>query len=497
MGKLTPLTFLQSITGYVAAQQKAPTGSVTTPTGSAAARAPRLATIDPAYSSATYPLVLPKVTFDGETSLTVKRYSVAGPYTPAPGDRVLLVPSGNTFVIIGAINTPGEGGGGGGSVLGAPPGWLLVAASNAPTAVRDVADYLCDGTADDVQIQAAIDAVQAVEGEGVMLSQGDFALTDDVRIEGDDNVDLERDIRLKGMGPANTRITAGAAATAGITVAKVARCHLSGFRVIVDGATHGIASEATHDEDAGWRSFWLSSFKDLQIIGPWDGSHTGFGMHLSAPFRSVFENIDMGGVGNGLRMFSEDAEFNPGDCTVIRMFIDLAGDNAVAYSIESLDEIGNMNQVEFLMCEAITSGTGGTGVFLGGTGPANHIKFRGVNLEQFDTAYHAQGGEGNHIDGNYWELRLGATANTTRVVKFGSAARNCWVKNIGMVYSEDTIRFIESESSDTDLPHLVEHVKFYSEGTVTNDIDTSGAVIRKWIVAEGAGTYGTVTVTPA
>lgn len=486
---MTPLTFLQSVAGYVGAQQRAATS---------ASRNIRLGTIDESYSAATYPLVLPKVTFDGETTLSGKRYSVIGPYEPAPGDRVALVPTGTTYAILGAINTPGTSGGGGGGGTSIPPGWMLVAASNAPTAIKDIADYVCDGTDDHVQIQAAIDAVQALDGKGVLLSQGTFHLGAPVNIDGDDDVDAERDVRVEGCGPANTVLVAGSGIASGIRIRKVARCHLADFRVEVGGATHGIESVATHNSTAGWRSFWLSSFKNLQIIGPWDGSHTGFGMHLSAPFRSVFENIDMGGVGNGLRMFSEDAEFNPGDCTIIRMFCDLAGDDAVAYSIESLDAVGNMNQVEFFMCEGITSGTGGTGIFLGGDGPVNHIKFHGINLEQFDTCFHVEEGEGNHIDGNYWELRLGASSNTTQVIHF-EGCRNNWVKNIGMLYNEGTIYLIKSTATDTNMPNLVEHAKIFTDspGTVTNSIGTSGAVIRKWIVAEGTGTYGTVTVTPA
>ena len=488
-GGMTPLTFLQSVAGYAAAQQQEKTSAV---------RPARIAIIDPSYTAASYPVVLPRVRFEGELTVTTKRYSVVGPYEPAPGDRVVLIPTSTSYAIVGAINTPGAGSGGGGGGTSIPPGWMLVAAYDAPSAVRDIADYVCDGAADQVQIQAAIDAVQAVRGEGVLLSQGNFITDDEINADGDDDVDAERDLHIRGFGPANTIITAGEGLFAGIQIRKVARVHFEGFRVVVSGATHGIASIATHDEGAGWRSFWLSSFKELQIIGPWDGSHTGWGMHLSAPFRSRFANIDMGGVGNGLRMFSEDEEFNPGDCTIDRVFIDLAGDDAVGFSVESLDPIGNMNQVEFRMCEAITSGTGGTGIFLGGDGPVNHIKFYGVNLEQFDTAFDVGEGEGNQIDGNYWELRLGAASNTTRAIRFGDA-RNNWVRNIGMLYTEGTIRLIESTASDTDLPNLVEHVKIFSDtgSTVTNNIGTSGAVIRKWVVAEGAGTYGTVLVTPA
>ena len=50
---------------------------------------------------------------------------------------------------------------------------IVVAASGAPAKVLATADYVCDGTADDVQIQAAIDALPACGGE-VRLSEGTF-----------------------------------------------------------------------------------------------------------------------------------------------------------------------------------------------------------------------------------------------------------------------------------------------------------------------------------
>jgi hypothetical protein len=65
----------------------------------------KLGVIDPAYSSSSYPGTLPKVTFDGESTLSGKRYTVIGSYLPTPGDRVALLPVGNTYVIIGAIDT--------------------------------------------------------------------------------------------------------------------------------------------------------------------------------------------------------------------------------------------------------------------------------------------------------------------------------------------------------------------------------------------------------
>ncbi len=53
---------------------------------------------------------------------------------------------------------------------------FLVAASDANATIIAQADYVCDGTADDVQIQAAIDALPAGGGK-VLLSEGTFSIT--------------------------------------------------------------------------------------------------------------------------------------------------------------------------------------------------------------------------------------------------------------------------------------------------------------------------------
>lgn len=52
--------------------------------------------------------------------------------------------------------------------------YRLVAASGATTNVRNKADYLCDGTDDQVEIQAAVDACLAAGGGVVKLSSGSF-----------------------------------------------------------------------------------------------------------------------------------------------------------------------------------------------------------------------------------------------------------------------------------------------------------------------------------
>ena len=59
---------------------------------------------------------------------------------------------------------------------GAPYACLVVAASDAPAKAKATADYVCDGTHDEVEIQAAIDVAYAAGGGQVQLTAGTFYL---------------------------------------------------------------------------------------------------------------------------------------------------------------------------------------------------------------------------------------------------------------------------------------------------------------------------------
>lgn len=91
------LTFLQSVGGYVASERQ-----------SSADKSIRTGKIDPAWSALDG--LLPKVTFEGESVLSGKRYAYAGGYFPVGGDRVWLVPVGTTYLIVGSVNNPGKQG---------------------------------------------------------------------------------------------------------------------------------------------------------------------------------------------------------------------------------------------------------------------------------------------------------------------------------------------------------------------------------------------------
>ncbi|MFJ8923844.1 hypothetical protein ACIREK_30755 [Streptomyces sp. NPDC102415] len=356
-----------------------------------------------------------------------------------------------------------------------------VASASATPAEKARATYVCDGNADDVQIQAAINAVKAAGGGEVVLSSGTFNLAARILLEGADDVNVEIDIKLRGQGPKSTTLLAGAGLVSGVHLSKVVRAHLSDFGVTVSGGTHGISSATTNAATSGHRSFWHSSFKHLQINGPWDGSHTGWGMHLGSPFRSVFENLEMGGVGNGLRMFSEHADFNPGDCTVTRMFIESVGNNKTAYQVDSTTNDGVMNQVEFMMCEAIASGTGCTGIHIKGTGGwgTTHTHWRGINLEDFDKLLWTEYGADNTFRFNHIQLRAaaGLTAFT-----FGANSFNNAVLSTGLLYVAASCRlFTDANTMMPSSPNRVEQSRFYAEGSATVTSTVTAGTVRNQI----------------
>ncbi|WP_428957917.1 glycosyl hydrolase family 28-related protein [Streptomyces sp. cg35] len=366
------------------------------------------------------------------------------------------------------------------------PGTLFVAAATASAPEKARANYLCDGVADNAEIQSAIDAAKAAGGGEVLLSTGEFVLAAPLRLEGDDVVDDEIDLRLTGFGQRNTTLKVASGVASGINLTKVVRAHLAHLGITVSGASHGISSATTNGAESGHRSFWHSSFKNLQVNGPWDGSHTGWGMHLGSPFRSTIENVEMGGVGNGLRMFSEHADFNPGDCTVSRMFIDSHGNNKVAYQVDSTTADGNMNQVEFAMCEAISSGTGSTGIRLSGTGPVNYTHWRGINLEQFDTLLDIQRGNGNSFRFNYVQLRDGQTGLTA--FSFGAPAFNNSVLSTGMLYASTSCKlYADGNTSQPAMPNRVENTRVYAEpgAVVTGSDNPAATTVRRSVMGTG------------
>lgn len=265
------------------------------------------------------------------------------------------------------------------------PNTKVVAASGSTAA----ADYVCDGVADQVQIQAAINDVKAAGGGTVRLTAGTFNISASVVLNGDGDPDTSVMVTLQGVGNYGTRLL-GASGIHVITVSQIARVHLCDFGIQPTGAGDGIRSTAV-DDDTYWRSFDESVFERLYITGGYFG-HTGWAMNLGSAFRSSVRDIHIEGVKGGIRLAAEHAEQNPGDCTFDRMMVGVSETNGVAYQIES--PTSSMNQNLFTTCHSFAdpSKAGTIAWNLTGAHGNNHIKLINCNSEQFATLVSQQAG---------------------------------------------------------------------------------------------------------
>lgn len=418
------------------------------------------------------------------TSVTADEYGHLPRFQGPDGVTGMWADAGGTSrAWMSAHNLTSGGGGGSFSSL-----VRVVASATAPADVRAAATYLCDGTADQVQIQQAINDARDNGGGVVQLTVGDYNTTAPLSFEGTDDVDVEIGILFLGQGARATMINAGAGLTSAIHLTKVVRVQLQDFGISIDGATHGITSATTNGASSGHRSFWNSSFKNLQINGPY-GGHTGCALKLGSPFRSVFENIEIGGVGHGVHLYSEHADFNPGDCTFERIFVDSVGNNMTAYKIESTTDDGVMNQLEFEMCEAIASGTGCTGIHIAGTGgwATAHTHWRGINLEQFDKLVWVERGSSNTFRLNHVGLRSGAAGLTA--FTFGAGTFNNTIEHGGLLYATDNCKlFADGNTLEPNSPNRVLEARVYAETNVkvTSSVNPAGTTVRRGIVGNSA-----------
>lgn len=382
---------------------------------------------------------------------------------------------------------------------------IYVASSTATADQKALAGptYTCDGTADDVQIQAAVNAIKAAGGGTVLLSGGMFFIATPVDLIGPTSVARNVRIGIKGAGMGSTILRPLFNVAASLRISERATVDISDLKMVAYGSSSGITSTAS---TAGMWAFWNSTFKNLYIEGSSDGNSTGWAMNLEGPFRSVFENIDVAGMVNGVRLYSNASGFIPGNCIFNRCFILTYGSNGFGWKLDA--STGNIiNAIEFNVCEGFGDGpagggSGNTGVYLGGSGgQVNHTRWNTTNFESYDTVLRINNGFGNIIDGDYWDVRQTAAANTATLIQFDTNAKGNRVTSITGHYTAIAHRLIVSTATDTTMPNLVEHVYLIVDtgGGVTNSIGTAGAVIRKWITAQGAAAANasTVVVTPA
>jgi hypothetical protein len=147
---------------------------------------------------------------------------------------------------------------------------IFIAASNAPTNVKNRADYICDGTADDVEIQAAVSALTL--GGAIQLSEGLFNISTTVTVAVDGVV-------IKGTS--RTDIHFGGSRTS------------RGTEIQWTGADAGgpvFAIEAASGAGAAIKSSWLENmaiYCSTQGVTP----AANIGIRLRSLWRAHFVNV--------------------------------------------------------------------------------------------------------------------------------------------------------------------------------------------------------------
>lgn len=361
----------------------------------------------------------------------------------------------------------------------------VIASVTAPANWLSAATYVCDGAADDVQIQAAYDALLLAGGGTIWLSPGTFNLAATLQFAGTNNVNTGVCIKMMAAGKKSTLLDAAPNVDA-IHIKDIAIVDLADFEIGVHGSGAGLTS--TSSAGAVHRSFWNSSFKNILISGDW-ATHTGWAINMGSPFRSVFENIEIGGVRNGIKFYSEYSDFNPGDSTLTRVFVELASAAAgVAYQLDSPTGLGSVNQLTFNVCEAIADVAGCTGILLTGATGSNHNRFWGTNVEQMAISVDCQTGEGNIFELDYTQPRTGGTFFHTGT----AATNNTFSSTDAFVVAAGTLTLFHDENTANQLaPNRVINTKILADtgSTVTNSL-VDGSVLRD-VVYAGAGTVPT------
>lgn len=373
---------------------------------------------------------------------------------------------------------------------------IFVASSTASADEKALATptYTCDGTADNVQIQAALDAVKAAGGGRVVLSAGLFNIATPVAVIGSGDTLSRNRVAIQGSGLGVTQLRTFAGTSSSFHLTSFAMVDISDMTFFCYGGSNGITSAAPATNT--W-AFWRSTFKNLYFEGTSDGLATGWAMNLEGPFRSVFENIDAAGMVNGINLYNASSTFFAGNCVFRRVFVLTNGSNGYGFRLGAATGT-ILNAIQFDVCEGYAGGgTGNTGVHLGyGGGQVNHTRWNTTNFENYDTVLRIENGIGNIIDGDYWDTRHGAAANATTLIQFDSAARGNKVTSITGHYTNQAMRLAVNNAGDVSMPNIVENVYLVvdSAGAVTSTNALGGTLITRNINAAGAGAANASTV---
>lgn len=364
------------------------------------------------------------------------------------------------------------------------PSEYFIAASNATTREKARADYLCDGTADQVEINTALDLIRASGGK-VTLSSGTFAIAASINMLG--NV-AESDgnpfIQLLGSGSESTTLV-GASNVNVIATGQRAKYEMAYYTIRAAGSGDCISQTAGTE-----RGNWQSWIHDVYLQGNFV-DHTGWGLDMQSPFRMLLTNIEMNGVANGARLTCQTNSFNPGNLTIDRMFIDLwdnaSNSNAVGLRLSTFgtDSTGVMNLVSVKRLD-IAGGvnlTNSIGIDIVGStssyGDSRHHSFESLNIEDVKTVIKmTRGRDCTFTDLNYCRVLSGGTFIDLNSNSHNNSFENAYVlaQSTGQ-----TFNLIVDNNTSENLPNRLIRVDGYQQNSTTINATLANSTILEQI----------------
>jgi len=349
------------------------------------------------------------------------------------------------------------------------PYYIYVAANDATVREKAVADYQCDGTADQVQINLAIDDVRATGGK-VVLSSGNFAIAASVDLTGDvAEDDGNPSVALIGSGAEGTVLVGGSNIDV-ITTGQRAKFEIAYMTIKAAGSGDCLAQTAGTE-----RGNWQSFVHDIYLQGNFS-DHSGWGINMESPFRMRFANIEMNGVANGVNLKCHTESFNPGNISLDRVFVDLWNDasnaSAVGFrlAVTNSSSTGVMNLVSVNRLD-IAGGsnlTSSIGIEIVGAsasyGDSRHHTFNSLNIEDVKTAIKFTRGR----DCTFTDLNYIRVLGSGKIIELDSASHNNSFENLYAVGTTGTtFDLITDANSSSALPNRLTRVDGYQPASVT------------------------------
>jgi len=372
--------------------------------------------------------------------------------------------------------------------------YYLVAANDATTKEKALADYQCDGTADEVQINAALSDVKNMGGI-VILSSGTFNCAATVALVGETANSVSNPlIRLWGVGSDATMLNM-ASNVSGITITQEPKFDIGFLQIVVKGTAHGILQTAGTE-----RGNHQSHLHDINIITDFTSHNSAYwGIKMESPFRMRFTNIEMNGVANGMWLTSHTDSFNPGNLTGDRIFIDLWDNAAVSgaigfkLSVLNSSSTGHFNLTSWNMVH-ISGGsnlTSSVGIQLvgatGSYGETRQHDFNNMNIEDVKTAIEMT----DASDCSFTNIYYTRVLSGGTFFKLNSGSLNNWFENAYLDTNTGGATFvvIDDAGNDSAQPNVFNRLVGYSSGTTTlNGTLVASTVIENMALTEGSPT---------